>query len=108
MTSLDDIKVRFEKDYDLPDAAQGQSINWTLQCPRHDGCTKVRYVNAASTAHHGAVEPLAFLHAWAPCDPPEGSDKSHRVGAKPSQAAVDAVVAARRAELQAVVDLCGA
>ena len=100
--SLDGVLVKYEGEYEAPGARAGSFVNWCLRCPLpgHHNCMKKRHVSILSTAQHGDVEPLAYLHAWIPCAP--GPGRSHAT-ARPSQAQVDAVVAERGDELRAIV-----
>ena len=104
--SIDGIEVKYEGEYRAPNADRPDTFhNWILRCPRHgNACVKKRHHTPRNTARFGSIEPLAFCHAWIPCDPKEG--RSHAT-ANPAPEAVAAVVAEHREELQRVVDLYG-
>jgi len=79
--------------------------NWILWCPRpgHEQCHKSRGTTIDCTRRHGDIEPLAYLHAWIPKDPPNAGDTHRSRGCNPSTAEVDAYVEAHRDELQRLV-----
>ena len=83
-------------------------VNWILKCPRpgHGNCIKKRHKTEASTAKHGAIEPVAYLHAWILKDSPPGVNHNAR-GTNPTQAEVDAYVAAHRPALVDIVSRLG-
>ena len=86
------------------DRKKGTSYwNWILKCPRHANCYKKRLVTKQSTKRHGDVEALAYVHAWIPKEPASEDMNHANRTANPSDADVDAVVAAHRAELQVIV-----
>jgi len=103
--SIDGVLVRYEEQYHLP-GEEKKLVNWQLRCPRcpklANACMKVRTVVPAHTARFGAIEPLAFLHSWIPCEPPKPGQTHRR--ANPEDDAVARFVEEHRDELQEVVD----
>ena len=97
---LDGAKVRNMKPYAAPSAGGKVMYNWQLKCPRHDNCVKKRHIVPSSTARYGEEEPLSYLHAWIPYDPPEGG--SH-ASVNPRDADVVAYAEAHRDALKAIV-----
>ena len=78
--------------------------NWSLRCPVHRDvdCVKTRGVFPTSTARHGAIEPLALVHAWIPCPIRDKPGATH-AQSNPTKAQIDAFVEAHREELEAIV-----
>ena len=66
---------------------------WILRCNRHDGCQAKRSISAATTAVHGALEPLCYLIAWRDLDVASGTRDEHVRGKRPSAEHVRAAVA---------------
>lgn len=60
--------------------------NWMFRCPHHHGCKRTRGVTVRNTARLGALEPLAYLHAWR--DTPPGP-RGHSNTEPPRQAIQD-------------------
>ncbi|CAK0911592.1 unnamed protein product [Prorocentrum cordatum] len=96
---LDGVEVRYD-DYVGPDPAASWSPNWMLKCPRHPRCFKKRHVTERSTAKHGDIEPLAYLHAWISVEPEEGKTHPQK---NPPAADVDNFASLRGAEIAEVV-----
>ena len=84
--------------------------NWVMWCRNPDhkaGCHKRRGATEAYEAHHGIIEPLAFLHEWADIPwPSRPGVKSHALE-NPSQEDVNRLVAERRADLEEVARMAG-
>jgi hypothetical protein len=95
-------KVFLESEYTVP-GKDKKMVNWMLQCPRHGGtCQKSRYVGPGSIDEFGAIEPLAYLHAW--IDEEADPGKTHRAK-KPNPANVRRIAEDNRAALEAIVAL---
>jgi len=97
-------EVLYESEWEHPKGSGMFPLNWQIRCTRHAGCEKSKFVTDKSTAIHGPIECLAFLHAWIPCNPAK-PDATHR-SCNPSKEQVAAVVAEHRVALQEVYDMC--
>lgn len=52
--------------------------NWIFACPHHHGCERTMGLGPRNTQRLGALEVLAFLHAWRDTPPgPSGHRKTH-------------------------------
>jgi hypothetical protein len=82
--------------------------NWRIKCGLPDcqkGCDKRRGATERHEAHHGIIEPLAFLLCWRCMDwPSKPRVTTHRQD-EPTQEAVGAFVAEHAKELRDIVKL---
>jgi len=84
--------------------------NWVMWCEHPDhrkGCYKRRGATAAHEAHHGVIEPLAFLHCWHGIEWPSRPGVRSHAAENPTQEDVDRFVAVWKAELEEVARNAG-
>ena len=100
--SFNGCRVWFHGSYVTPQGVH--QPNWVMECrnPEHGHCQKRRGATVEFERHHGAIEPLAFLHAWVPLHWPTKPGVPSHARENPSQAQTDAVVAEFRSQLEEV------
>ena len=77
MEALDGCRVSYQP-YIHPVTGKN-AFNYVLKCPLHSNCFKSRADTPAFRTAYGDIEPLAYLHAWAPIPwPTPGGKKTHR------------------------------
>jgi len=84
-------KIFAHKDYQPPNGDLAYST-WFWKClnPACEGeCMRRKVVGIHATKRHGALEPIAFLHAWS-LVPPTAA-KRH-IKEEPTNAAIDALI----------------
>ena len=104
MPGLDGALVAY-KEYRNP--ADGRLYkNWRINCTHGAHCQKSRGVTDTFTRDHGAIEPLAFLHAWRIMHYDASVAPTHP-RANPSKLETARIAVDRKEELERIVALAG-
>jgi hypothetical protein len=97
----DGVEVNWDS-YTFPGDAH-PSVRWAIRCPVHGKkCVKTRRVVPNHVASFGAIEPLAYLHAWLSMPVPDKPRATHP-RENPTPDMVAAFVAENRDELEAIL-----
>ena len=96
--ALDGMQVRLFSSYTNTNTGIDEP-HWKAKCKFHADCEKRRGIIPRFKKHHGEIEPLAFCHAWHLMETPSKPGIPTHSRDNPSQAAVDAYIAAHASEL---------